>query len=67
MQFTLNSKCRFGAYIVAVAENQFMCHVFFCAPHAGTLTKAIQEACKVSSFWSIYTYSLFIKNYSFEF
>ncbi|XP_057313063.1 uncharacterized protein LOC130654488 isoform X1 [Hydractinia symbiolongicarpus] len=38
---------RFGAYIVAVSKESFVCHVFFCAPHAGTLTKAIEEACKL--------------------
>ena len=38
---------RFGAYIVAVAKDMFSCHVFFCAPNAGTLTKAIEVACKV--------------------
>lgn len=38
---------RFGAYIVAVAKDVFTCHVFFCAPNAGTLTKAIEVACKV--------------------
>lgn len=38
---------RFAAYIVAVARDTFICQVFFCAPHAGTLTKAIEEACKL--------------------
>lgn len=38
---------RFGAYIVGVAPDTFICHVFFCAPHAGILTKAIEEACKL--------------------
>lgn len=38
---------RYGAYIVAESKDNFMCHVFFCAPHAGTLTKAIEEACKL--------------------
>ncbi|XP_066920154.1 uncharacterized protein [Clytia hemisphaerica] len=38
---------RFGAYIVAVAKDMFVCHVYFCAPNAGTLTKAIEEAMKL--------------------
>ena len=35
-------------YIVAVGMETFVCHVFCCTPHAGTLTRAIEEACKVS-------------------
>ncbi|XP_065669174.1 amyloid beta precursor protein binding family B member 2 isoform X2 [Hydra vulgaris] len=38
---------RFAAYILAVAKDAYACHVFFCAPHAGTLTKAIEQACKL--------------------
>ena len=30
------------------AKDSFICHVFFCAPDAGCLTKAIEEACRVS-------------------
>lgn len=38
---------RMCGYIVAVGMETFVCHVFSCSPHAGTLTRAIEEACKV--------------------
>eukprot|EP00794_Sanderia_malayensis_P007529 gene7529-8366_t len=38
---------RMCGYIVAVGMETFVCHVFCCIPHAGTLTRAMEEACKL--------------------
>jgi len=42
-----HSVLRMCGYIVAVGMETFVCHVFFCSPHAGTLSRAIEEACKL--------------------